>query len=135
MGAAVVELQPGPEPVAAVGVGPGEESFGVRIAGAQQHQLHVPAEDAIEGVGQDVEAFLRRQPPDHAEERDVGTNREAGLLLQRRLAGRLAGIFSASNRVGRCLIGGRVPFVDVDAVQDADQIATARASTPSRPLP
>ena len=77
--------------------------------------------------GQDVEALLRRQPPDHAEERDVGANREASLFLQRRLAGRLAGHLLGVELFRQVLVGGRVPLVDVDAVQDADQVAAARA--------
>ena len=127
MRAAVVELEPRAEPIAAVGVGPGEEPLGVGIAGPEQHQLHVPAEDALQRVRQHVEALLRRQPADHAEERHVGAHGEAGLLLQRRLACGLAGHLRRRERLRQVLVGGRVPLVGVDAVQDADQIAAAGA--------
>ena len=76
-------------------------------------------------MGEHVEPFLGRQPADDAEQGDVGARRQAGLLLQRRLAGRLAGEIADVEVGGQVLVGGGVPLVGVDAVQDADEVAVA----------
>ena len=54
-----------------------------------------------------------------------GRTAQAGLLLQRRLARRLAGQVARVEVRRQVRVGRRVPLVGVDAVQDADQIAAA----------
>ena len=58
------------------------------------------------------------------------------LALQRGLARGLAGQVARSKGAGKMGIGGGIPLLEVDAVQDAAQVALAqRRSTPSRPKP
>ena len=73
-----------------------------------------------------VESLLVRQTGNHPEERNIASNRQADGFLQITFARCLP----FENRVGRILTGQmlisrRVPFLGIDAVQNANQIAFA----------
>ena len=60
--------------------------LGLAVAGSQQDELHVPRQEPVHAVGEDVEALLGGEPPDGREDRHAGVGGEVRLVLQRGLA-------------------------------------------------
>jgi hypothetical protein len=107
-----------------------EEVLRVAVPGPEQHELQVPAEDALQGVGEDVEPLLRGQPADDREQRRARAHGQPRLALERRLA-----LGLAPERVGREVrrevrVGRGIPRLHVDAVQDPEEIGVPRVEDP-----
>ncbi len=88
------------------------------VAGAQDDDPTAFHEQILRRPGQQVEAFLRIQPADHAQHRALVGRIESDLGQQRPAAFRLA--CQVAPRVVRRqrLVGGRIPCGRVEAVQD-----------------
>jgi hypothetical protein len=103
---------------------------GVLVARPQQDHLQVPAQDPLHGVGHHVEPLLRGQPADHAEQRHVRVHGQpiwrCSSALQAALPVHVLGV----EHLRQGAVDGRVPLLDVDAVQDAAQVAAAPRQHP-----
>ena len=98
------------------------------VTAAEQHeaQLLFAQETREHGRGE-VEAFLLPQARDHAHQRKFVIGRQVEFAQERGLALGLAGGLGRGERLREMLVGGRIPFVAVDAVQDAAERAGASA--------
>ena len=92
--------------------------------------IRAPVGEQVRGtVRQEVEALLGIHPADHAQHDPVVGRVEADAGEQIRAAGRLAGRVPRRVRRGERRVGGGVPGVGVDAVEDAPEaIAHGRAA-------
>ena len=115
-------------------LGPLEQIGVLGVAHAQHDQLeagiHQLADDALD----QVQALLVRQARDHADDRRIGVDGQAQLALQALLT-----VLLAAQRE-RAVVGVdhgilfRVVVVHVDAVENATQMAAARAQQALEPL-
>mmetsp|Transcript_28650 Transcript_28650/g.51204 ORF Transcript_28650/g.51204 Transcript_28650/m.51204 type:complete len:572 (-) Transcript_28650:957-2672(-) len=132
-----------PHPRLAIGVArlhTAKVVFEVVPSRAQHDHLHVLSHQPIVRVPDEVDALLVVQPPNEAEQWYVRVHLQTELLLQRRLAGGLAGgerllgeLFVAV--CGERFVGGGVPLVEVDAVDDAPKLPAHVAQVHVQPPP
>ncbi len=131
-----VEADPRADPI---GVPRGDRAPHVlvaRLAGAEHDERGIELDQILEGRGDQVEAFLIDHPRHHPDERPrhrrlVG--RQAVAPEHRRLGVALAGQIAGVERRGQERIARRIPFVGVDAVQNADQVRGAGAQDAVEP--
>ena len=107
--------------VAVDGIEVAERVFLVGVARTEDRHLHAALHELAHGVADEAEALLVGQATDHDDERTRRILGQTQLLLQRALVLRL--LVQRRDVVVRRdeLVGGRIPQVVVDAVQDAHQ--------------
>ena len=133
MGQSLVEPGPDPDPAGIAGFQRAECLLGRDIARPEDGELHPEGHRLVGAAQQQVEPFLRHEPADDADHRDLRRRVECEVLAQRGavvvLAGqRLGAIPPRDQRIVRGVPEGRV-----DAVQDADEIARAPRQEPLEP--
>ncbi|CAD5165253.1 unnamed protein product [Musa acuminata subsp. malaccensis] len=121
------EPHPRPHLVVVLPVELAQHLLQVGPPGAQHHQLQVLPDDPRHRTRNEVDALLVIQPADESDEGDVLADREAELLLQRRLALWFPGLQSLNGIVSVAIglqvkIQLRVPVHCVDPVDDASEL-------------
>ena len=97
------------------------------LAGAKHDQLHRQARQFRQGIECDIEALLRHQSADHADQRNVAAFRQTESALQHALVFRLAGEARSRIRLGETRVVRGIPFHGVDAIEDAAEYRGAVA--------
>ncbi len=100
--------------------------FEPTVAATQQHELQSSRpEELRERLDGEVQALLVPEARNHADQRGVGSIGQLELFLQVNLAGTFAGEVLGAEVFRQMLVLLRVPFVEVDAVQDAVETGLA----------
>ena len=111
-----------------VGLGDRPERVGeLRVTAALDDEPHAHAEQGRRRPGEQVEALLRIEPPDHPDHRAVVGRVEPDPGQQVRPAGGLAAPILARVRRGQVRIGRRVPDRRVEPVEDPEEPVALRA--------
>ena len=101
-----------------------ETRFKVTVSGTQNDDLGVGVgEETLCHLQQQIHPLLIDQTADHADHKSVGVDVKAHALLQLLLAERLAAQVVVAVGGGNALVGRRIPGLDVNAVEDAAQLA------------
>ncbi len=126
----IVETELHGDPVRVAGREAREPPFQIGVARAQHDELRGQPDQALRDVRDEVDALLRHQPANHAEQRRRGQRRETDRSAQRLAVRRLRVEAPRIVALRDQRIARGIPLVDVDAVQDAAQHVAPAAQQP-----
>ena len=103
-----------------------EHAFQHGVPGAKHGETGAGGDNAVDALAEDVHALLRCQPADNREEH-AGTRLQPERLLDRPPVFGAAAERRSVVGGGERAVGGRIPDVGIDAVEDAGQHVAAGA--------